>query len=117
MSANESGSGMGSGNSGPTSEIAISRPAIGEAGRTGDWRNSRPVVAMARCLAVKQDKVTCQICWVHCPDGCIARGIGPVIDLAYCKGCGICATECPADAIEMVPEAGHGSCESEEVAR
>jgi pyruvate ferredoxin oxidoreductase delta subunit len=23
----------------------------------------------------------------------------------YCKGCGICANECPAKAIEMVPEA------------
>jgi pyruvate ferredoxin oxidoreductase delta subunit len=25
-------------------------------------------------------------------------------DLAYCKGCGICAVECPRDAIAMVPE-------------
>jgi pyruvate ferredoxin oxidoreductase delta subunit len=22
----------------------------------------------------------------------------------YCKGCALCATECPVDAIEMVPE-------------
>ena len=26
------------------------------------------------------------------------------IDLDYCKGCGICAAECPCGAIEMVPE-------------
>ena len=26
------------------------------------------------------------------------------IDLDYCKGCGICVAECPAGAIEMVPE-------------
>jgi len=26
------------------------------------------------------------------------------INLDYCKGCGICAKECPCGAIEMVPE-------------
>ncbi len=26
------------------------------------------------------------------------------IDYDYCKGCGICAAECPCGAIEMVPE-------------
>ena len=25
------------------------------------------------------------------------------IDYDYCKGCGICAAECPCGAIEMVP--------------
>ena len=27
------------------------------------------------------------------------------IDLVHCKGCGLCAEECPCGAIEMVPEA------------
>ncbi|MDF2968351.1 MAG: FAD-dependent oxidoreductase, partial [Nocardioidaceae bacterium] len=27
-----------------------------------------------------------------------------VIDLDYCKGCGLCVAECPSGAIEMVPE-------------
>jgi ferredoxin len=26
------------------------------------------------------------------------------LDLYYCKGCGICASECPCGAIEMRPE-------------
>ncbi len=26
-------------------------------------------------------------------------------DLDYCKGCGVCAEECPSDAISMVKEA------------
>lgn len=95
----------------PRSEISMSKPARGEAGRTGDWRSSRPVlVDREACLAVKAGKVTCQLCWVYCPDACVTRGIGPEFDLEYCKGCGICARECPADAIEMQPEAVHGVC-------
>jgi pyruvate ferredoxin oxidoreductase delta subunit len=35
----------------------------------------------------------------------------PAIELEYCKGCGICAEECPASAIVMVPEREHGTCE------
>jgi pyruvate ferredoxin oxidoreductase delta subunit len=27
-----------------------------------------------------------------------------VFDYRYCKGCGVCANECPVDAIEMVRE-------------
>ncbi|WP_336624055.1 4Fe-4S binding protein [Nocardioides sp.] len=27
-----------------------------------------------------------------------------MIDLDYCKGCGLCAAECPSGAIQMVPE-------------
>jgi pyruvate ferredoxin oxidoreductase delta subunit len=34
----------------------------------------------------------------------ITKTIPPVIDYEYCKGCGICAEECPADAIKMVEE-------------
>ena len=29
------------------------------------------------------------------------------IDLTYCKGCGICAEECPAGAIGMEREGGN----------
>ena len=90
--------------------IAMSRPSVGEAGNTGDWRNSRPVMDASKCLAARAGTVTCQICWVYCPDACITQGAGPAIDLTYCKGCGICAQECPADAITMVPESEHGTC-------
>lgn len=30
---------------------------------------------------------------------------GVVFDYRYCKGCGVCANECPVDAIKMVREA------------
>ena len=26
------------------------------------------------------------------------------VDLDFCKGCGLCAKECPCGAIDMVPE-------------
>lgn len=92
------------------SEISQSRPAKGEAGRTGDWRSKRPVLVAETCSAFKQDRESCQICWVYCPDASISRGVPPVIDLEYCKGCGICAEVCPTGSISMAPEAEHGVC-------
>jgi 2-oxoacid:acceptor oxidoreductase delta subunit (pyruvate/2-ketoisovalerate family) len=49
----------------------------------------------------------CDNCFGFCPDNAIVKlgpGKGFVVDLDYCKGCGICATECPAGAIEMIAE-------------
>jgi pyruvate ferredoxin oxidoreductase delta subunit len=94
------------------SEIAMSKPAIGEAGATGDWRSQRPVVDAAKCSAAKQGRESCQLCWVYCPDACITRGTPPVVDLTYCKGCGICAEECPTDGIAMVAEEEYGVCDT-----
>ena len=92
-------------------EISMATPCVGEAGETGDWRSDRPVlIAREACLAVKADKVVCQLCWVYCPDACITKSVGPVIDLTYCKGCGICAEVCPANAIEMQPEQENFTC-------
>jgi pyruvate ferredoxin oxidoreductase delta subunit len=42
-----------------------------------------------------------------CPDAAISPDYEKncfVWNFDYCKGCGICAYECPADAIEMVEE-------------
>ncbi len=40
--------------------------------------------------------------------GRYARTLGPGLrfrfEYDYCKGCGVCAAECPCGAIEMVPE-------------
>jgi NADPH-dependent glutamate synthase beta subunit-like oxidoreductase len=50
----------------------------------------------------------CDNCLVFCPDAAIARDGatgGYRIDLAHCKGCGICAAECPRGALTLVPEA------------
>ncbi|MCA1982631.1 NAD(P)-binding protein [Nocardioides nematodiphilus] len=51
---------------------------------------------------------SCDNCYGVCPDNAVLKiggpGHGYEIDLDYCKGCGLCAAECPAGAIEMVPE-------------
>jgi len=86
-------------------QIAMASPAPGEAGMTADWRTERPVLEAGLCLASQQGKESCQLCWVYCPDVCIARGVPPVVNFTYCKGCGICAEVCPTDAIRMVPDA------------
>ncbi len=51
----------------------------------------------------------CDNCYGVCPDNAVIkvgepRAGGYLIDLDYCKGCGLCVQECPAGAIEMVPE-------------
>jgi NADPH-dependent glutamate synthase beta subunit-like oxidoreductase len=59
-----------------------------------------------RCLSCGSC-FSCDNCYALCPDDAIIK-VGPpgeyVIDLDYCKGCGLCVQECPAGAILMVPE-------------
>jgi len=66
---------------------------------TGGWRSHCPVIDLDRCSH-------CMICWVFCPDSAVLVEDGKVIgiDLAHCKGCGICAQECSRRAISMVEE-------------
>ncbi|MBE0576550.1 MAG: 4Fe-4S binding protein [Desulfuromonadales bacterium] len=77
----------------------------GDAGRTGSWRVERPVIDMSSCIPAKTGKHACHLCWLLCPDNVVSKEIEPAIDLEYCKGCGICAQECPVQAISMVPDA------------
>jgi len=48
------------------------------------------------------------VCVVFCPEGCIDFGLTakdlPDADPYYCKGCGICAHECPTGCISTVDE-------------
>ncbi|MFZ4063472.1 MAG: NAD(P)-binding protein [Candidatus Nanopelagicaceae bacterium] len=49
----------------------------------------------------------CDNCFGVCPDNAIKKlgpGLGYEIDLDYCKGCGICVSECPASAVQMFPD-------------
>jgi pyruvate ferredoxin oxidoreductase delta subunit len=49
----------------------------------------------------------CLLCTIYCPDGAIRwnQKTGDIeFDLNFCKGCGICANECPTKAITMKVE-------------
>ena len=47
----------------------------------------------------------CSECWRFCPDAVICERDGMFeVNLDYCKGCGICANECPVKALIMIPE-------------
>jgi pyruvate ferredoxin oxidoreductase delta subunit len=62
------------------------------------WRVQRPRIDHSKCAH-------CLLCWVLCPEGVIDKEKEQLeIDLNYCKGCGLCAHECPKDAITMVLE-------------
>lgn len=62
------------------------------------WRTYKPVVDNEKCIF-------CLICYAVCPDGTILKKDGKIsVDYDYCKGCGVCANECPVNAITMVKE-------------
>jgi 2-oxoacid:acceptor oxidoreductase delta subunit (pyruvate/2-ketoisovalerate family) len=59
-----------------------------------------------RCLSCG-NCFECDNCFGVCPDNAVRKlgtGLRYEIDYDYCKGCGICVTECPAGAIQLVPE-------------
>ncbi|TYB60212.1 FAD-dependent oxidoreductase [Nonomuraea sp. PA05] len=59
-----------------------------------------------RCLSCG-NCFECDNCYGVCPDNAVLKlgpGLRYEIDLDFCKGCGLCVAECPAGAIEMVPE-------------
>ena len=61
-----------------------------------------------RCLSCG-NCFACDNCYGVCPDNAVLKLHGGgayayAIDLDYCKGCGLCAAECPAGAIAMEPE-------------
>ncbi|MDR3204607.1 MAG: 4Fe-4S binding protein [Deltaproteobacteria bacterium] len=69
--------------------------------KTGDWRSVRPVLDRSKC-------VYCGFCYYYCPDGAY-QDMGTEekyykVNLDFCKGCGVCAHECPKKALEMTLE-------------
>ena len=59
-----------------------------------------------RCLSCG-NCFECDTCYGICPDNAVIK-LGPgkrfQFNYDYCKGCGICAAECPCGAIAMIPE-------------
>lgn len=92
---------------------ATVRPALDAARRTstfdevvGGLDESTALFEARRCLSCG-NCFECDNCYGVCPDNAVIK-LGPgnryEIDYDYCKGCGMCAAECPCGAIEMQPE-------------
>lgn len=65
---------------------------------TGDWRTQFPEIDQELCIR-------CGNCLIFCPTNSVRRVDGRfAIDLSFCKGCAICAKECPKQAIAMKKE-------------
>ena len=70
--------------------------------KTGDWRSRRPIIDDSKC-------VKCLMCYIYCPEMSInviwnedkSKVVKVEVNYEYCKGCGICAEECPVKAIRM----------------
>jgi len=69
---------------------AIMEPGSSVENNTGSWRTYVPVRDYEKCIH-------CLRCWIYCPDSAVIVKDGKVVgtDLEHCKGCGICAKECP----------------------
>lgn len=79
----------------------ITKPGNSIENKTGNWRTRMPVVNHDTCTR-------CGICWQFCPDMCFSfvkdnskykKKI--TINYNFCKGCLICAKECPVNAIKV----------------
>lgn len=76
-------------------EAGLVEGGTAEAFLTGSWRSDRPVWDKNKCIH-------CLNCWISCPDSSIKIApdekrvtVVTGIDYDHCKGCGICAAECP----------------------
>jgi 2-oxoacid:acceptor oxidoreductase delta subunit (pyruvate/2-ketoisovalerate family) len=72
---------------------------------TGGLDESTALFEARRCMSCG-NCFGCDNCYGVCPDNAIIKlADGEYdVDYDYCKGCGLCATECPCGAIEMQPE-------------
>jgi 2-oxoacid:acceptor oxidoreductase delta subunit (pyruvate/2-ketoisovalerate family) len=90
----------------PQLELARRQSTFDEV--VGGLDESNALFEARRCLSCG-NCFSCDNCFGVCPDNAVIKLDGPpgarfAIDYDFCKGCGICAAECPSGAIEMVPE-------------
>jgi len=88
----------------PMLEIARRRTTFEEVTKALDDTNA--LYEARRCLSCG-NCFECDNCYGICPDNAVIK-LGPgkrfKFNYDYCKGCALCAAECPCGAIKMVPE-------------
>jgi len=66
--------------------------------KTGQWSLHHAFIDQKKCIK-------CHLCAGHCPEGCVeifSDGRNVEVNADYCKGCLVCAVECPAKAIKII---------------
>jgi formate dehydrogenase (NADP+) beta subunit len=88
----------------PVSERTFEAEIEGTISRAEALAEAQRCLSCGNCLA-------CDNCWTMCPDNAVIKtaelatdGSHYVFDYDYCKGCGLCAQECPTGYIQSVPE-------------
>jgi 2-oxoacid:acceptor oxidoreductase delta subunit (pyruvate/2-ketoisovalerate family) len=88
----------------PTLDLARRKSTFEEVQKGLDETNA--LYEARRCLSCG-NCFECDNCYGICPDNAVIK-LGPGnrfrFNYDYCKGCGVCAEECPCGAIAMVPE-------------
>jgi 2-oxoacid:acceptor oxidoreductase delta subunit (pyruvate/2-ketoisovalerate family) len=87
------------------------RPTLDRARRTSSFEEiqksldeTNALYEARRCLSCG-NCFECDNCYGVCPDNAVIKlGHRFRFNYDYCKGCGVCAAECPCGAIMMVPE-------------
>ena len=80
-----------------------SDPAGGAKAKQGTWEWEQVLQEAERCLSCGTCN-RCLQCVLFCPDASIRldeNETAVTVDLDHCKGCGICAYECPRGVITM----------------
>jgi 2-oxoacid:acceptor oxidoreductase gamma subunit (pyruvate/2-ketoisovalerate family)/2-oxoacid:acceptor oxidoreductase delta subunit (pyruvate/2-ketoisovalerate family) len=82
----------------PEQKIDINVGGYGVLKDVSSWRVFTPEIDIDKCIG-------CKNCWVFCPETAFnwdETTNKPSIRYNACKGCGVCANECPVNAIDMV---------------
>jgi NADPH-dependent glutamate synthase beta subunit-like oxidoreductase/Pyruvate/2-oxoacid:ferredoxin oxidoreductase delta subunit len=86
--------------------LELIRRQTGFAEVVGDLDESNALFEARRCMSCG-NCFECDNCYGVCPDNAVTK-LGPgkrfEFKYDYCKGCAMCATECPCGAIKMMPE-------------
>jgi len=86
--------------------LDVVRRTSGFAEVVGNLDQETAAYEARRCLSCG-NCFECDNCYGVCPDNAVSKlgpGKGFAFKYDYCKGCGLCVSECPCGAIEMVPE-------------